>query len=114
MKTLKKYEDLIRNTVNKMNEDDPNWDWSIESFDDYKVLIRWGYLDYLEEKDNCFIIRLIKGDDEGELFMTSRTPQDEMIDGYFPSDEDHSWSDKWESAVKSALDDIAYVAHNKY
>lgn len=55
---LRNYADLIRQLVADENEKDPNWKWSVKSIGKDKVRIRWGYLDYLEEKDNCFILEM--------------------------------------------------------
>ena len=55
---LRNYKDLIRELVAKENEKDKNWRWSVKSITKTRVRIRWGYLDYLEEKENCFIIDL--------------------------------------------------------
>lgn len=55
---LRNYADLIRQLVKKEDEKDPNWKWSVKSIGKNKVRIRWGYLDFLGEKENCFIIEM--------------------------------------------------------
>ena len=55
---LRNYKDLIRELVAKENDKDKNWRWSVKSISKNRVRIRWGYLDYLEEKENCFQIEL--------------------------------------------------------
>ena len=47
---FRNYADLIRKVVAEVNERDPIWKWSVHSISKRKVMIRWGYLDYLEEK----------------------------------------------------------------
>ena len=116
MKNFRDYETLIRNKVKEINDKDPNWDWSIKSFGKNKVCIRWSYLDYCEEKDNCFILRLVDPDKEfNDQFLTARTPQDDMIEGYFVS-EDHRyiWDTSWENGLIAAIEEIAHYAHSRY
>ena len=63
---FRNYSDLIRKCVAEENEKDKNWKWSVRSIGKNKVRICWGYLDYLEEKNNCFSSQQM-----GTLMMTS-------------------------------------------
>lgn len=115
MKTFRDYEDLIRNKVKEINDKDPNWKWTIKSFGKNKVCIRWSYLDYCEEKDNCFMLRLMDPDDFNEQFLTARTPQDEMIEGYFLHEQvEYGWEYTYENGIIAAIEQIAYYAHSRY
>lgn len=117
MKNFKDYENMIRSLVNEINEKDPNWDWSIQLFDDYLVRINWTYLDYCEEKDNCFTLRLTDPIDkeDNDSFITARTPNDGMIEGYFATEEpDYGWQSSWETVLRAAIEEIAYYAHSRY
>jgi len=116
MKNFRDYEDLIRNKVKEINEKDSNWTWSIKSFGSYLVSIQWSYLDYCEEKDNCFSLRLMDAlDMDDDSFITARTPQDNMIEGYFATEVlEHSWQSSWENVLNAALEEIAYFAHTRY
>lgn len=118
MKTLRDYEKIIRLTVKKINDEDPNWDFSVKDITDYRVWINWTYLDYCEEKDNCFFLYLHNPiDEKDDPFLTCRTPQDEMIDGYFVEenhDTGHSWVDTYEHALLAAIYEIADYAHSRY
>lgn len=55
---LRNYEDMIRKLVKEADKKDPNWKWSVKYIGKEKVRIRWGYLDYLEEKENCFFLTM--------------------------------------------------------
>ena len=116
MKNFKDYENMITTLVKEINDKDTNWEWSIQSLSEYLVRINWTYLDYCEEKDNCFILRLVDPDEEfGDQFMTARTPQDDMIEGYFVAETaDMSWDTTWENGLIAALEEIAHYAHYRY
>ena len=49
---LRNYKDYIRELVSEQDKKDTNWRWSVKSIGKSLVRIRWGYLDYLEEKEN--------------------------------------------------------------
>ena len=116
MLTLRDYESLIRNLVKKIDEEDPNWTWTIMSFSEERVMIRWSYLK--GESQDCFMIRLGSYDPEfDDYLITSRTPQDKMIDGHIVhaiSDTRRSWQESFESALKSSVEKIASYAYLMY
>ena len=78
---LRNYKDLIRELVAKENDKDKNWRWSVKSISKNRVRIRWGYLDYLEEKENCFQIELDSSMESME-WLHARRPDGEMIECY--------------------------------
>ena len=78
---LRNYKDYIRELVAKENEKDKNWRWSVKSIGKSRVRIRWGYLDYLEEKENCFIIDLDSSIPDME-WLHARKPDGDIIECY--------------------------------
>lgn len=118
MITLRNYEQLIRDCVKEISDNDPNWDFVVKSFAKDRVRIRWTYLDYCGEKNNCFFLHLREYDEEfNDYFITSRTPDDSMIDGHIVTtiiDTKKSWQESFENAIKSAIDEIADYAHSRY
>lgn len=116
MKNFRDYESLIRKYVNDIDNRDPNWTFTVKSFGKHRIRIRWSYLDYCGEKDNCFILRLRDPDDEFEdSFLTVRTPDDQLIEGYFVSDNRRgSWQSSWESGLLAAIEELASYAHSRY
>ena len=118
MKNFRDYENLIRETIQKISDEDNNWNFTLRSLGKYNVRIRWTYLDYLGENENCFMITLRnEGDDPNEeMFLVSRTPHCKMINGHFVSEEDKKkfWQESYESAIKDAIYEISSYAHNYY
>lgn len=116
MKTLRDYEELIRAEVSKIDKADPNWTFTVKSFAKDRVRIRWSYLDYLQEKNNCFILQLIPSDDGDDYTLTSRTPDDEMIDGYIVNDGKNLklYQDSFENGIGKCIRALAYYAHSRY
>jgi hypothetical protein len=113
---LRDYKDYIRELVAKENEKDPNWKWSVKSIGKNLVRIRWGYLDYLEEKENCFLLELdssIAGD-----WIHARKPQRELIECYLVVEgtpNPHLGAEQnIRIGLRNAIWEIAYVAHNYY
>lgn len=117
MKNFRDYENLIRETVKKISDRDPNWNFSVKSLSKDRVRIRWTYLDYLEETENCFIMKLKDEDKEfNDIFLSVRTPQDDMITGHIISDSDNKrfWQESYENGIVSAIYEIADYAHSRY
>lgn len=117
---LRKYKDLIQEAVAKVDKKDTNWKWSIKYIGKTKVHIRWGYLDYMEEKNNCFFLVMEnepKGSGAGD-WLWARSPNGGIIECYLVVDGKPSGKIGAEmnikSAIRSAIDEIAYTAHSRY
>ena len=114
---FRNYADLIRKAVKEANERDPNWKWSVHSLTKRKVLIRWGYLDYLEEQHlrNCFSITIDYPKDE-ELWNTIayRLPEGNFLG--FCDFGDKSWNthSTIEQAILAAISRLVNYAHIRY
>ena len=113
---LRDYKDLIRSTVKKIDEKDENWKWAVKSIGKAKVLIRWGYLDYLEEKQNCFIITL-DCDDELGNWLWANLPDGDHIECYMVAEHPNpkiGAEQTVKSGIVDAIEEIAYYAHSRY
>ena len=114
---FRNYANLIRKAVKEANDRDPNWKWSVRSLSKRKVLIRWGYLDYLEEKHpkNCFSLTIDQpGDEILWNAITYRHPSGEMLS--FNDFGENSWNthSTIEQAIEGAIKSIEYYAHSRY
>ncbi len=113
---FRNYSDLIRKCVAEENEKDKNWKWSVRSIGKNKVRIRWGYLDYLEEKNNCFSITAngYSDDDFVSNDIVYRHPSGGMISftsfGKMPG----NTAETIEEAIEQAIRGIARYAHSRY
>ena len=114
---LRNYADLIRQLVKEEDRKDPNWKWSVKSISKNKVRIRWGYLDYLEEKENCFIIDLDSSIPDME-WLHARKPDGDIIECYMVVEGKPNPQVGAEQTIPSGLRDaiweIAYIAHSRY
>lgn len=120
MLDLRNYKELIRELVAKENSKDPNWKWSVKSISKTKVLIRWGYLDYMEEKNNCFVLELendVDGTGIGDWIHTRR-PDGEIIEAYLVVEGKPNpklgAEQNIRSGLRDAIEEIAYIAHSRY
>lgn len=110
---LREHADLIKAKVAEKNGKDPNWKWSVKSIGKTVAHIRWGYLDYLEEKKNSFILKA-EGSDSLEC-LYAMTPHEEVIEAYIVSEVKKIGADTFpKDAVALAIDEIAYYAHSRY
>lgn len=114
---LRVYKDYIRDLVTKENEKDKNWHWSVKSIGKSLVRIRWGYLDYLEEKENCFLLKLDSSIPDMEWLNACR-PDGSIIECYMVVEEKPNPQVGAEQTIRSGLRDavweISYTAHNYY
>jgi len=114
---LQNYKDYICGLVAKENEKDTNWRWSVKSISKSRIRIRWGYLDYLEEKENCFIIDLDSSMPDME-WLHARRPDGDIIECYMVVEGRLNPQVGAEQNIKSGLRDaigeIAYIAHHCY
>ena len=114
---LRNYKDLIRELVAKENDKDKNWRWSVKSISKNRVRIRWGYLDYLEEKENCFLIELDSSIESME-WLHARRPDGEIIECYLVVEGKPNPQVGAEQTIQSGLRDAiwesAYTAHSCY
>lgn len=115
MITFTNYADLIKERVSKIKDD--NWEWKVKSISDNEVHIQWGYLGYLEEKNDYFILKLYSDDScySNEMVMSARTPDNQSIDCRVVSKTpDYCWQSTPEHAIIELVEEIAEYAHSRY
>ena len=114
--SLKDYEPLVRELIKKEDERDENWKWSLKYLGKRTMRIRWGYLDYLHEKDNSFIITLDRICSNECLF--AMTPHKKVIECFFivdgKSNPEFGAEQTIESGLRDAVFEISHYAHSRY
>lgn len=112
---LRNYKDYIRELVAEENKKDTNWRWSVKSIGKSLVRIRWGYLDYLEEENNCFLLSM---DDVAGDWLWAKGPDGELLECYLvvegKPDPQVGAEQNIKSGLKYAIGEISYTAHNCY
>lgn len=117
---LRNYADLIRELVAVESKKDPNWKWSVKSIGKEKVSIRWGYLDYLEEKENCFFLVMENDKENSGIgdWLWARTPRGGIIECFLvvegKPNQNLGAEQTIQSGIKDAIGEIAYYAHSLY
>lgn len=110
---LREYGDLIKKCVAAENAKDANWKWLVKSIGKKVVRIRWGYLEYLGEKETFSITTESFDDCLGDT-VTWRHPSGDMISfatiGNRPGDN----AESFEKAIEMAMRGIAGYAHSRY
>lgn len=117
---LREYEDLIREEVQKVNERDNNWKWSVKSVGKKRVRIRWGYLVYMEEKDDAFILEIdcdLKNEGIGD-WLWAKQPDGDHIECYMVVEGAPNPRIGAECNIKTgirwAIEEIEHFAHSRY
>lgn len=110
------YEKLIRELVDQADKADRNWKWSVKRIGKSKVTIRWGYLDYQEEKQNCFILEADYMGDAGDWIWFC-LPDGEHIECYMVAEKPNpkiGAETTIKSGIENALYDMFYYATSRY
>lgn len=117
---LRNYADLIRKLVKEADQEDPNWKWSVKSISKNKARIRWGYLDYLNEKENCFILEMdndTDGSGAGD-WLWARAPYGEIIECHLVVEGEPNPNVGAEQTIRAgikwAIWEITHYAHSRY
>ena len=117
---LRRYENLIRELVDVVDNKDPNWPWTVVSVTETEARIRWGYLDYMDEKNNGFVLLMdndVDGTGVGD-WLFARHPDGVCIECYLVVDDKPNpklgAERRIENGIRSAIEEIAYVAHSQY
>ena len=106
------FSNIIKQAVEA--ESDHNWNWYVRSIDEEKILIRWGYFDYLNEPKYV----VVRCDD-----LSIPTDEEYMIVGYLPCGSEYTvlvgtncWDDcdSLEEGIKMAIHGIIALARHIY
>ena len=109
------HSDYIRELVAEQDAKDANWKWSVEGIGLHHILIRWGYLDYLDESENCFRVELDA--DEISYWILTRKPYGDLISTYLVAEQPNprvGAEQTIQAGLRDAIAGIAYLAHSQY
>ena len=121
MMDFRKLRSVILDAVAREREADKNWGWHVKRINKDKILIRWGYLDYIGQKGD-FSIRMFS--DCGDVSLVG-CMDDEYESEWFRNDDaddlcvfvgDRHWHDakSVEEGVPKLIHQIAVLAHARY
>ena len=112
MTDLRGYKEVIRESVARERRCDQNWSWKVHSVGKEVAKIAWGYLDYLQEKDSYFEVRLSE-DEEIGCVVTGVAPNGYKVILFIG---DKPWDDfkSWEEGIACAIHSVALYAHSVY
>lgn len=115
---LRNYADLIRQLVKEEDKKDPNWKWSVKSISKNKVRIRWGYLDYLGDTENCFSIEMQPYNTESDQWMHALLPHGDIIEVFLvvegSPNPNVGAEQNIQTGIKNAIWEITHYAHSRY
>jgi len=118
---LRNYRGLIVEAMRNENDKDKNWGWHVKRINKEKILIRWGYLDFIGQTGD-FSIRLYC--DSSDVTLVG-CMDDKHGDEWFRDDDaddlfvcigDRHWHDAKtiEDGLKCMVRRIARLAHARY
>lgn len=114
---LKQYETLIREKVNELNRKDKDWKWRVKSIGKKKCRIFWGYLEYMEAKEDCFTLEL-QADEPDDQWLWAMQPDGKYIDCYLVVEGKPNprigAEQTIESGITDAIEAIGHTARNRY
>ena len=116
---LRKYRDIIKDAVAKLRAGDKNWGWRIKSLTKDKLLIRWGYLDYIGQKGD-FGVKLrvddLDGDADVSLIGSMDTEYNDLCESLYCWVGDKHWHDARDigEGLRMVISEIGYQAHSRY
>ena len=115
---LRNYSQLITELVEQENKKDRNWKWSVKYLGISVVRIGWTYLNYIGEK-NTFKLEMDNekpGSGTGD-WLWAKSPNGDrecylVVEG--KPNPNLGAEMNIESAIRSAIDEISYIAHSRY
>lgn len=115
---FRNYADLIRKLVKEADKKDPNWKWSVKSISKNKARIRWGYLDYMGDKENCFYIGMDPDNTENDQWMAAFLPHGGIIEVFLVVEGKPNPNLGAEQSIQTGIEDaiweITHYAHSRY
>lgn len=83
-----------------------------------KIRIRWGYLDYLEAKENCFSIKMDPDNTEDDQWMSAHLPDGSIIEVFLVVEGKPNPNLGAEQSIQAGIEDaiweITHYAHSRY
>ena len=116
---LRDYKAAIKESINYLKGEDKNWDWKLKSVTKGKILIRWGYLDYIGQKGDFEIRLMVDGPDVSLIGVLNNdyswADNDDRADLFCWIGDKH-WHDtpSLETGVRMMVCRIGHMAHARY
>lgn len=119
MNDLRLYKGVVLDAIEELREEDETWGWSLKGITKSRVVIRWGYLDYIEQKGNFEITLDVDGDDVrllGNMNNEHDWSEDEDHDQLFCWIGRKHWHDARtiDEGLRSLIHFIGFLAHSRY
>jgi hypothetical protein len=84
MYDLREHKELISRLVSEANRNDPNWEWSVRRLSKNVACIFWGYLEYCDEAELSFSIKL--GEADGRCWVEARNEHGWILESEIVAD----------------------------
>lgn len=84
MYDLREHKELISRLVSEANQNDPNWEWSVRRLSKNMACIFWGYLEYCDEAELSFSIKL--GEADGRCWVEARNEHGWILESEIVAD----------------------------
>ena len=84
MYDLREHKELISRLVSEANQNDPNWEWSVRRLSKNVACIFWGYLEYCDEAELSFSIKL--GEADGRCWVEARNEHGWILESEIVAD----------------------------
>lgn len=114
MTDLREYKANVLEAVKAVREADENWSWRVAAVNKSSVRVRWGYFDYLEEKEDI-TITVSEDEYEDDELVAVRVDIPDGTKRYYFVGSKH-WDDAKDigTAVKMAVFGAAAHCHSVY
>ena len=86
MYDLREHKELISQLVSEADQNDPNWEWSVRRLSKNVACIFWGYLEYCDEAELSFSIKL--GEADGRCWVEARNEHGWILESEIVADKD--------------------------
>ncbi len=110
---MREHNDLIYSLVAEANENDTNWKWSVESIKKTEAHIFWSYLEYCNQSDPYFVVRL---EDTGNgCWIHAKDENGDTMESEIVTDNEMSFLNcPPDEAIEKMIRCIVNTAHNCY
>ena len=113
MYDLREHKELISQLVSEANKNDPNWEWSVRRLSKNMACIFWGYLEYCDEAELTFSIKL--GEADGRCWVEARNEHGWILESEIVADKNLPFLNcPIDKAVEKMVRCIVNTAHACY
>lgn len=113
MYDLREHKELISRLVSEANQNDPNWELSVRRLSKNVACIFWGYLEYCDEAELSFSIKL--GEADGRCWVEARNEHGWILESEIVADKDLPFLNcPIDKAIEKMVRCIVNTAHACY